>query len=173
MNGSFYIHSDIGGGIMLKPTYVKRRVLDLDAEFLREHHIKGLILDLDNTLTTHNNKQPGDGITEWIAEMKSAGIKLIILSNNTKKRVTPFAELLGLEFEPNGAKPLAVGFRRAAKRLGLEKRNLAAVGDQIFTDILGATVYGIRTVFVTPIEPETGFLFKVKRVLEYPFRPKQ
>lgn len=161
-----------GGGIVLKPTYVKKSVLDIDAEFLREKNIRGLILDLDNTLTTHNNKQPADGVFEWIAEMQGGGIKLIILSNNNKNRVTPFAELLGLEFEPNGAKPLTMGFKRALGRLGLQKRHVASVGDQIYTDILGATLFGIRTVFVTPIEPESGILFKIKRVLEYPFRPK-
>ena len=157
---------------MLKPTYVMNRVTDIDIRFLKEHHIKGLILDLDNTLTTHNNGTPAQGVMEWLDTLKKHGIKLIIMSNNRQSRVAPFAQILNLDFVWDGAKPLPIGFRKAADRLGLEKRYLASVGDQLYTDILGATAYGIRTVYVNPIEPESGVLFKMKRLLERPFLPK-
>lgn len=108
--------------------------------------------------------------------MKSAGIKLIIVSNNNTERVTPFAEMLGLHFVPNGAKPLPIGFKRAAAELraaGVPKNRIAAVGDQIFTDILGANLAGIRSIFVYPIEFETSLPFKLKRAAEKPLLPKR
>ena len=70
-------------------------------------------------------------------------------------------------------KPLTKGFSEAIKKLEVKKSEVCAVGDQIFTDILGANLKGIRSIFVFPIEPESGFLFKVKRVLEKPFLPKR
>ena len=71
-----------------------------------------------------------------------------------------------------GKKPLTFGYTKAIKKMGLEKKNVAAVGDQIFTDVLGSNLKGIRSVFVFPIELETGFWFRVKRKIEKFFLPK-
>lgn len=156
---------------MLKPTYVFDKVKDISPEFLKRKHIKGLILDLDNTLTTHNNPEPPDTSLEWLSQMKAAGIKLMIVSNNKPERVRPFAERLGLEFVSNGAKPLPVGYIKAQKIMGISNRDLAAVGDQIFTDVLGCELMGIRSIFVFPIEPETSLPFRFKRSIEKYFLP--
>ncbi len=157
---------------LFKPTFALRSILEITPESLKKHGVEALLLDVDNTLTTHNHPEPAEGITDWISRMKSAGIKLIIVSNNKPERVAPFAEKLGLRFVPNGAKPLPHGFLRAVKELGMDRRRVCAVGDQIFTDILGANLSGIRSIFVCPIEPEKSFFFKLKRTLEKPFLPK-
>jgi len=158
------------------PDLMLRDVTRIDKALLDANGLRCLILDVDNTLTTHNNPAPAEGVPEWIEEMKSAGIKLIIVSNNNAERVTPFAEMLGLHFVPNGAKPLPVGFKRAAaelRALGVPKNRIAAVGDQIFTDILGANLAGIRSIFVYHIEPETSLPFRFKRAVEKPLLPKR
>ena len=123
---------------MFKPTYVFDKVGEITPDFLAKKHIKGLLLDLDNTLTTHNNPVPPQSSLDWLANMKAAGIKLMIVSNNHAPRVKPFA----------------------------------AVGDQIFTDVLGSNLKGIRSIFVFPIEPETSLPFRFKRACEKPFLPK-
>ncbi|MEG0615492.1 MAG: YqeG family HAD IIIA-type phosphatase, partial [Oscillospiraceae bacterium] len=156
-----------------KPTIVLNSVHEITTEILAKNGIKGLILDLDNTLTTHNNPKPADGVLDWIEKMKSSGIKLMIVSNNNHNRVKPFAEVLQLEFESNGAKPLPLGFHRAAERMGIPLISIAAVGDQLFTDILGANISKIKSIFVFPFEPEKGILFAAKRFLEKPFLPKR
>lgn len=158
---------------MFKPTYVFDKVGEITPEFLHKKQIKGLLLDLDNTLTTHNNPVPPQSSLDWLDKMRAAGIKLMIVSNNHAPRVTPFAEQLGLEFVSEGKKPLTFGYTRAIKRLGLEKRNVAAVGDQIFTDVLGSNLKGIRSIFVFPIEPETSLPFRFKRAIEKAFLPKK
>lgn len=158
---------------MFKPTYVFDKVGEITPEFLHKKQIKGLLLDLDNTLTTHNNPVPSQSSLDWLDKMRAAGIKLMIVSNNHAPRVTPFAEQLGLEFVSEGKKPLTFGYTRAIKRLGLEKRNVAAVGDQIFTDVLGSNLKGIRSIFVFPIEPETSLPFRFKRAIEKAFLPKK
>lgn len=158
---------------MFKPTYVFDKVGEITPEFLHKKQIKGLLLDLDNTLTTHNNPVPPQSSLDWLDKMRAAGIRLMIVSNNHAPRVTPFAEQLGLEFVSEGKKPLTFGYTRAIKRLGLEKRNVAAVGDQIFTDVLGSNLKGIRSIFVFPIEPETSLPFRFKRAIEKAFLPKK
>ncbi|MDE5859001.1 MAG: YqeG family HAD IIIA-type phosphatase [Oscillospiraceae bacterium] len=158
---------------LFKPTFALRSILEITPASLEVHGIKALVLDLDNTLTTHNNPTPADGVLDWIADMKKHGVKLLIVSNNNAERVTPFAKTLGLHFVPNGAKPLPMGFLRAVKELGYSKKNICAVGDQIFTDILGANLAGIRSIFVYPIEPETSVPFKIKRAIEKPLLPKR
>lgn len=159
--------------MLFKPTYVFEDITKITVDFLNKNNIKGLLLDLDNTLTTHNNPIPPQTSLDWLDEMKSAGIKLMIVSNNSAERVTPFAEALGLHFVPNGKKPLTFGYTQAIKELGLPKKNVAAVGDQIFTDILGSNLKGIRSCFVFPIEPETSLPFRFKRACEKPFLPKK
>jgi HAD superfamily phosphatase (TIGR01668 family) len=158
---------------MFKPTYVFDKVGEITPEFLHKKQIKGLLLDLDNTLTTHNNPVPPQSSLDWLDKMRAAGIKLMIVSNNHAPRVTPFAEQLGLDFVSEGKKPLTFGYTRAIKRLGLEKRNVAAVGDQIFTDVLGSNLKGIRSIFVFPIKPETSLPFRFKRAIEKAFLPKK
>lgn len=158
---------------IFKPTFALKSVLEITPQALAVHDINALILDLDNTLTTHDNPVPAEGVLDWIADMRSHGIKLLIVSNNSAERVAPFAEILGLHFVPNGAKPLPAGYIKAVKELGYSRKNICAVGDQIFTDILGANLAGIRSVFVYPIEPEKSRFFRIKRAIEKPLLPKR
>lgn len=157
---------------MFKIDIALKSVLDITPELLSENNIKGLLLDLDNTLTTHDNPRPADGILDWIALMKSTGIKMIIVSNNHFERVRPFAEKLGLEFVCEGKKPLSDGFNRAQKRMNIPFSELAVVGDQIFTDVLGANWRRVRCIYVFPIEHEKKGFLKFKRRIEVPFLPK-
>lgn len=159
--------------MLFRPTIALRSVLEITPEMLDRLDVKALILDLDNTLTTHNNPRPADGVTEWLAQMKSAGIEMLIVSNNHAPRVIPFAKKLGLEFIPEGAKPLPKGFNAAIRKFGLPRSTVCAVGDQIFTDILGANIARISSIFVYPIEFESGFFFKIKRFFERPLLPKK
>ncbi|MGN1133480.1 MAG: YqeG family HAD IIIA-type phosphatase [Oscillospiraceae bacterium] len=176
MSAFLYIKIDLKGRInsmLFKPKYVFNSISDITAEFLKSQNIKGLLLDLDNTLTTHNNPIPPESSLDWLDSMKAAGIKLMIVSNNSAERVTPFAKQLDVNFVPRGKKPLPVGYNRACKRLGIEKTQLASVGDQIFTDVLGSNLAGIRSIFVFPIEPETSLPFRIKRFAERPFLPEK
>ena len=130
------------------------------------HQISVVLLDVDNTLTTHDNPEVPDEARRWIAQMQKAGIKLLILSNNRPERVEPFARKLGLGCIANAAKPLTRGVRRAGERLGVQKRGMALIGDQIFTDILCGNLSGIVSILVEPMELERFLFFKLKRAAE-------
>lgn len=153
---------------ILFPDYVTGSALSLTPEKLRALGIAALLLDVDNTLTTHNNPAPYEGVTGWLQSLKAAGFQLAIVSNNHPERVEPFAELLELPYVADGAKPLPTGYRRAVELLGmtLEKKRVAAVGDQIFTDIIGGNLLGVTTIMVTEITPESGWFFRLKRWAE-------
>lgn len=123
---------------------------------------------MDNTLTTHDNPVPLEGVTDWLDKMKAKGIKMMIVSNNSSDRVTPFANLLGLDFVPKGKKPLKNGFEEAVKIMGLPKEQIAVIGDQLFTDILGGNLFKVKSILVTPIELEKKGFLKFKRIIEKP-----
>ncbi|MDR0947518.1 MAG: YqeG family HAD IIIA-type phosphatase [Ruminococcus sp.] len=161
-----------GDPILFKPTAVFESVWDITIEFLRKHGINTLLLDADNTLSVHRSQTPFKRVPEWISLMKKAGIRLIIVSNSEDERIKPFAEKLHLKYISSAAKPLPKGYMEAVKKFHLNKKTTAAVGDQIFTDILGANLYGIKSIFVFPKEPEKSLPFRIKRFIEKPFLPK-
>ncbi|MGN1411395.1 MAG: YqeG family HAD IIIA-type phosphatase [Oscillospiraceae bacterium] len=159
--------------MLFKPTIALNSVCDISMDILNKFDVKALILDVDNTLTTHDNPNIKPQILDWINLLKSNNIKLMIVSNNRPERVQPFANMLDIDFVSNGRKPLPKGFSEACRRLNVPKNNICAVGDQIFTDILGANLKGIKSIFVFPIEYETTTFFKIKRTLEKPLLPKK
>ena len=152
-----------------------RRTVNITPSFLKKHGIKGLILDVDNTLALHDNPVPADGITEWLENMRNNGIKLIIVSNNHDERVKHFAAPLGLDYVCDGGKPLKRGYTAAMKKMRLAASETAAVGDQLFTDVWGANHSRIKMIYVQPMEPEpkSKRFIRFKRVLEKPFLPRK
>ncbi|MBP3857103.1 MAG: YqeG family HAD IIIA-type phosphatase [Ruminiclostridium sp.] len=152
--------------MIFKPHIWIKNVLSIDEAFLKEHGIDALILDLDNTLSMHGDPAAEQGIPEWLDEMRALGIKMVVVSNNTNRRVAPLARKLGLPFVANGAKPLTIGITRALKHLGTDRSRTAVVGDQIFTDVMGGNFAGTKTILVEPFHIEKGILFKVKRAAE-------
>ena len=161
---------------MLRPTLAVRSVCDITPKLLQKLQVRGLLLDIDNTLTTHDNPEPAPGVEQWIARMKAAGIRLRIVSNNHPPRVESFAERLGIPCICDGKKPLSDGFRRATADMGLTTDEVCVVVDQLYTDILGANLYGAVSIFTSPIAPESWkkqTFIRVKRILEKPFLPKK
>lgn len=142
------------------------KVTDLQKETLDKHGIKGLILDIDNTLTHHDSQKIEKEVADWLENMKK-DYSIILLSNNSKERVSPFANKLGLEYIYDGAKPIpSKGLKRATERLNLIPRKVAMIGDQIFTDVLGGNLIGALTIRVEPIQTEGNCFFKLKRWFE-------
>ena len=152
---------------LLYPTILKNRITDITAQELKERGIRGLLLDVDNTLTRHGSQELDPAVEAWIAEMQAAGIGLTVVSNALHKRVGPFAQRIGLRFIAFSCKPLPIGFWRGVRRLGLPRAQCMAVGDQTFTDVLGAKLAGVGVIQLLPIELETGKpTLALKRALE-------
>jgi len=152
--------------MIFKPTIWVKNVLRIDRKLLYKAKIKGLILDLDNTLSMDGSPALEMGVEQWLNDMRKLGVKMMIVSNNTTKRVAPLAGQLGIDFIAFGCKPLPFGVAKAARRLKLPKSQIAIVGDQIFTDVMSGNIYGIKTILVEPFYLETSKLFRLKRRVE-------
>ncbi|MCR4893667.1 MAG: YqeG family HAD IIIA-type phosphatase [Eubacteriales bacterium] len=148
------------------PEYIFTSTTAVTPGFLLEHGMTHVLLDVDNTLTTHDNPVPAEGIPEWVASMKKAGIRMIIISNNNEKRVAPFADRLGLRYTYLSMKPLSKGFKEGMRILGGTKEDTVVLGDQIYTDVFGAHLFGVRAIMVLPIQEEEGLSFRIRRKLE-------
>ena len=106
---------------------------------------------------------------QWLGRMRAAGLKLMIVSNNTKNRVAPFAARLGLPFVSMACKPLTFGLAAARRRFGVPRARMAIVGDQLFTDRLAASFFGIPALVVSPRGGAARRDIQFKRKLERPF----
>ena len=148
------------------PNRVFNRITDIKLEDLARDNLTGLLVDVDNTLSTHGGQTPLNGLKDWLTYMKDGGIEIIILSNARKKRVMPFAERIGLKYIYLSFKPTPFGFFRGMNEIGYKRENVAIVGDQLFTDVLGGNIFGVKTYLVRPILLEDKIGFKIKRKLE-------
>ena len=151
---------------MFKPNIKLKKITDITVPLLEKYGINALILDVDNTLSTHHGQVLTEGLQEWLDLMRKNGIKMTVLSNSKSKRLAPFAKKIGLDFISLGLKPLPFGYLRALKRLGTTKAETAIVGDQLFTDVMGGNFVGVKTILLTPIKLETSLRFRSKRKVE-------
>lgn len=155
--------------MLITPEFLFSSVSSITPAFLKEKGIAALVLDVDDTLTAHGSQQLDEEVERWLDAMRAAGVKLMIVSNNTKNRVSPFAARLGLPFVSMACKPLTFGLAAARRRFGVKRRQMAIVGDQLFTDRLAASFFGIRALVVSPRGGAARKDIQFKRELEKPF----
>ena len=146
-------------------------ITKVSPEYLLNRGIKGVILDIDNTLIGHNVPVPDEKILSHLRTFEKAGLKLCVVSNNRYERVKNFTEKIGVEFFVHDAlKPRAYGYGAASKEMKLPLSEIAAIGDQVFTDVWGAKRAGCFAILTKPLHQgdETPFI-ACKRLLEKPF----
>lgn len=148
------------------PGCVIPRVQDLDLDILKTNNIKGLILDIDNTLVPEHVMDADENVIRWIERMKNSGLKVCIVSNASKKRVVRFNERLQLHAIHRASKPGTAAFRKAQTLMEIKPEETAVIGDQVFTDIFGGNRAGMFTILVTPLDRREPFYVKAKRQLE-------
>ncbi len=157
---------------ILKPTALRGRCGDVTPGLLRELGVKAVLLDVDNTIAAYSSHEPAPGAVEWTRGLEEAGFRVVIVSNNYKKRVEAFAARFGLGCFCFAMKPLPFGYLRARRALGARCRECAIIGDQIFTDVVGANLCGMKSVLLEPMELEEGFTFRVRRYFERGLRAR-
>lgn len=147
-------------------------VYTITPEALNELSVKGVVFDIDNTIAPYEVERPTEKMNEYFASLREAGIKMAFVSNNQGTRVTTFNEGLGLFYVCKAGKPSPKGVRKCIAHFGLDKSEVMAVGDQIFTDCIAAHRAGIRFALVKPIQPVESKFFRIKRFFERPFVKK-
>lgn len=153
--------------MLLTPNMQVRKITDITIEMLKENNIKGMILDVDNTLIDLD-RVPLEGIKEWIDNMKKEGIKFCIASNSLKKdKIEKVAKVLDIPYVHFSAKPTKLGLKKAKQILGIEEsKNIAEVGDQLFTDVLGTNRMKMFSILTEPLCEEKVKINNLKRKLE-------
>ncbi len=142
-------------------------ICDLTPVWLLGRGFRAVLADLDNTLAGYRANEPDAAVALWMAELKEAGIALMIVSNAAEERVAAFCRPLGLPYLAKAGKPGGRGLFEAVKRLGVGANKTVMVGDQYFTDIRAGRKAGLRTVLVDP--RVKGFWFSLRRFYETPF----
>ena len=137
----------------------------IDFEKLYEEGVRGLIFDIDNTLVPHG--APADARAEALfARLKEIGFAFALISNNKGPRVQMFNENIHAYTVCDAHKPSPGNYLKAAALMDVPKEKVLFIGDQIFTDILGAHMAGIYSILVQPIHPKEEIQIVFKRKLE-------
>ena len=142
------------------------------ADFLVGIGVKGILLDIDNTLEPYEHPHPGEHVLRWFGELEAHGIKAAIVSNNGKERVELFNKDLKLPAYYKAKKPFKKNLISAMADIGTTKEETILMGDQVFTDVWAAHNAGIRAILVPPINDKRDIFTRFKRLLEKPILKK-
>ena len=150
-----------------RPDIDVNSVYEVDFDSLYDEGIRGIIFDIDNTLVAHD-APCNERSDELVQKLMDKGFKLFILSNNDEERVNRFIKNIKIDYIHKSGKPSSKNYYAAFERMGLNPEEVIAVGDQLFTDCLGAKNAGIRFIRVGIVDKKEPPHIKLKRVLEKP-----
>lgn len=152
----------------LLPSYITDALTDLTPQMLKDRGIELLMMDFDNTIVPYTTDTPTEEMRQWLQGMRQSGVKLCVVSNSHNDRVKIFCKKYGLDCITHAKKPFPKGIRECLHRYDIPLERCALVGDQIFTDTLGANGAGIRSILVKAIHNH-NFWLKARHVAELPF----
>lgn len=153
------------------PRGVYPSVTDISPQALAEKGVRLVLADLDNTLAAYKVTEPPAQVRAWKEALEASGVQLFLLSNSRKPgRAQKFAEKLGIPYQGRSGKPKRAGYLRAMERMGAGPEQTVMVGDQIFTDTLGANNAGVTPLLVEPIRLAGNPFRYVRYAIETPFR---
>jgi HAD superfamily phosphatase (TIGR01668 family) len=150
----------------LVPDLAVRGLCDVPLERLRAWGIRGIIVDLDNTLVEYAGRRLAPEVNAWVEDALAADFRIVLLSNNFAERVAAIGSDLGVPTVSSALKPLPNGFLRALRVLGTTRKQTVVIGDQLFTDVLGAKCVGLRAILTEPLVDNDFPLTRVLRWLE-------
>jgi len=151
---------------LLCPDIYINSIFDIDTKNLKESGIKGILLDLDNTLLDWSQTYVPKKVKEWVNKLKAEGFLVCIVSNNKAKRIKRCSDQLGVPAVWGHYKPFSKAFKKGMAFTQTFPDETAVVGDQIFTDILGAKRLGMFAILVKPMSGKEFLWTKLMRSLE-------
>jgi len=141
-------------------------VFEINFQQLYKRGYRGIMFDIDNTLSAFDQEHPSDEIIVLFKELKEIGFRTALVSNNNRQRVTRYNEKLKVPAYPRANKPLTMNLKRAIKAMGINKKQAVFVGDQLFTDVWAGNCLGVWTVLVKPIQQKEQVITRIKRGVE-------
>lgn len=151
---------------LLCPQIIVKTLYDIEINTLEQKGIRGIIFDLDNTIIPWDSPDMSPDIIQWLNDLLAQGFKICLVSNNMGNRVQAIAAIFGVPFVSRAYKPAKSGFRQAMATMELTDKQVAVVGDQLFTDVLGGNRLGLYTIWVAPLSATEFVGTKITRRLE-------
>ncbi|WP_125769941.1 YqeG family HAD IIIA-type phosphatase [Companilactobacillus furfuricola] len=153
---------------MFKPTIMLNRITDIEPADLKALNITTIMTDLDNTILPWNSSEYTLSLRKWLNIMKMANIEVLVVSNNSYKRIEKAVADLEIGIVARAKKPLPFEIMKYLKDNNINKDEILFVGDQIFTDVLAGSLSGVKTVLVKPIVNTDAKKTRVNRFFERP-----
>lgn len=150
----------------IKPDIFIDDIYELDLEKIKKMGISTFIFDIDNTLVTYDDIIAPIHTKKWLTLLKDQGFNTYLISNNNENRVKKFANSVNLPYFSRALKPRKKYLKIACTKLNVNPKNVAMVGDQLFTDIYGGNRMGMLTIFVKAISDKENWFVHLKRTLE-------
>lgn len=151
---------------LFTPDYYVESYRALDVERLKQYGIRLLVCDIDNTLAAHDEPLPDDAAKAFVKRVRDAGIQVVFISNNKRERVERFASCFDAKCYPFARKPLKQTYRKMLRELRYAPHQVAVLGDQLLTDMLGANRMHFYTILTRPLVSRDLNCTKVNRVFE-------
>ena len=152
----------------LLPKLIFNKLTDITPTFLHRRGIDLLMLDFDNTMLPYTSADPTQELLRWVDGMKQGGIRLCVVSNSKKDKAAGFCKQHEIACITHAQKPTGHGIRQCLRLFDAKPAQTALVGDQIFTDVLGANCVGAASILVKPIHLHNIWL-KLRHGAEQPF----
>jgi len=151
---------------MLAPDYFFDSVYDIPYQKLYNENFRGLVFDVDNTLTAYDEALPPAKAVALIKRLQHMGFKIFLLTNNTHERLKSFNVQLQLPGLGYALKPLPRGLRKAMRAMGTTPSSTVMIGDQLLSDVWAGKNARVTTILVKPITEKDFAFVRVKRVIE-------
>ena len=148
------------------PDMYVQSIYRINYEKLKKKGIKCIIFDLDNTIAPVNIENPSKEAIELMFKIKELDIKPILMSNSGKKRVEPFRNKLEIDSCASAGKPFKKSYEKILSIYRFNREEIACVGDQLLTDVLGANLNSMTSILVNPISKKDRASTKINRVIE-------
>ena len=148
------------------PHEYAQNVFSIDYQKLYKKGFRGIIFDIDNTLVHHGDDSTPE-IDDLFRKIQSFGLKTLLLSNNDNERVERFTKNIDTLYICDADKPDPRNYLKAVKMLNIKKEEAVVIGDQIFTDILGANRSGLASILIGFIRQDNEKWIGKRRYLEY------
>lgn len=148
------------------PDIYQKSIYYINYDKLYKKGIRCLLFDLDNTIVPSHTNKATKRLKRLFDELKNKGFKVIIISNAPKHRVEPFKDYLMVDACAFSLKPRKDKYNKIMERFKFKSSEIAAIGDQLLTDIYGANRLDITSILVNPLTEKDYSMTIINRMLE-------
>ncbi|MEN1759274.1 YqeG family HAD IIIA-type phosphatase [Anoxynatronum sibiricum] len=151
---------------LLQPNLWVDNLQEIPLQQLQSIGIKGLMIDIDNTLVAWDQSEPAQEVRQWVTRARTLGFQVVLVSNNHSLRVDEMQAFFMVHGFSKAKKPTLGTLKKAIRLMGFPRQQVAMIGDQIFTDVLGGNRLGVYTILVTPIKSKEFWWTTLVRPVE-------